>query len=173
MEVNTSNRDDPYLSKDIQVNNIPKQTIETRPQIQSFPNRPTPSLPNLAENYYNMPGNPYAHVNAPAPVWPRPEKLRVFSNYQTQPSTSFFSAQQVDYYGTKESIPTQDTIPSPNRHRIRSTDTYVLSKPTQHPVPSFPTMQHKVGANADRGRARSCGMKIEVVSRRQPMIRVA
>lgn len=95
MKANYSNREDPYLCKNIQFNNIPKQSIEPLPQIQSFPNRPAPSLANLPENYYSMPVNPYAHVNAP--VSPRPQKLKVFSNYQTQSSTSFFSPQQVGY----------------------------------------------------------------------------
>jgi hypothetical protein len=76
------------------------------------------------------------------------------------------------YYGTKESIPTQDTLPSPNRHRIRSTDTYVLSRARPHPLPAH-SMQRTVEASADRERARSCGMKIEVVSIGQPMIRVS
>lgn len=123
------------------------------------------------ENHYNMPVNNYVAVNP----YPRPERLKIFSNHQTQPTTSFISnqpTQQVrieEYYGEKEKhVPTQDTIVSPNRQRVRSTDTYVLTKPK----PNHPIQQNINYASIERERARSCGIKMEIVSRKAPMIRV-
>jgi hypothetical protein len=91
------NKEDPYLSKNIEVNNIVPppnrhQLIHPR-QLVYAANVPP-------ENYCNMPVNSFAPANQV-----RTERLKIFSNHQTQPTNSFiYNQQQVgreEYYGSK------------------------------------------------------------------------
>jgi hypothetical protein len=75
------------VAREVQPQNI------VPPKMQAYPAN------YQTENYYKIPVSNYSkRVNAN----PRPERFKIFSNYQTQPSTSFISNQQVrreEYYG--------------------------------------------------------------------------
>lgn len=81
------NKEDPYLSKNIEVNNV--ATPPTRHQL-IYPRQLVYAANVPPENYYNMPVNNFAPVNQA-----RTERLKLISNHQSQPTNSFISNQQV------------------------------------------------------------------------------
>jgi hypothetical protein len=83
-------KDDPYLSKNIQVRNIAEHRAAPTPN----PERPAIKQHILPENNYYIPvvSNlaPQKIISSPAASKPA-ERPRIISNYQTLPSTTLYS----------------------------------------------------------------------------------